>query len=193
MRMHENRALFVKAQQNAQRRMLDELLTNCPKHIADRLLAARQVPFPATYEFIKRHLPVSDNSSGAEIMRYDSYQFSEVTDPIKALKQIEDAVALFPDSELFLSLGELGGMSFCDEHFVDLALPMFAARPSHWNGVWQELFDLGEHCMSVIAEDGSFGIIVNGSSGWDVCGNVFEIGRWNESQEANKTRHSNPH
>ena len=165
----------------------DRVLASCPKHIAERLLAARQISFPATSESIKRNLPVSNNSSGPEILRSDSYQFSEVADPIETLKQIEDAVVWFPDSEIYLSLGELGGISFCDEHFVDLALPMFAARPSHWNGVWSELFDLGDHCMSVVAEDGAFGIIVNGSSDWDGCGTVFEIGRWNDSKEANKS------
>lgn len=184
MRIHENRTLFVKAQQNAQRRKLDDLLAGCPIHITERILTARQISFPATSESIKHNLPLQSNASEAEKPYSATYQFSEVADARKALKKIEDTVAGFPDAVIYLSLGEFGGMSFGDEQFVDLALPMFAARPSHWIGLWSELFDLGGNCMSVVAEDNSFGIIVGCSRERDVCGTVFEIGSWNDSQNS---------
>jgi hypothetical protein len=176
VRIHENRALFVCAQKNAQRRSFDDLLRRSSPTLSDRLRSARQISFPATSDLLKQLMP-SDTETGfhrtAGVQRLELNHASEVHGQIEAL------LCSLPDTEMVLSIGERGGMSFCDEHFVDLALPMFVERISHWAGLWTELLTLGSFSMTVLAQDWRYGLVLEADCPCCSDSTVYLITHWN--------------
>jgi hypothetical protein len=94
-------------------------------------------------------------------------------------EQIEALLSSLPDTEMVLAIGELGSMSFCDEHFVDLALPMFVARISHWADLWTELLTLGDFSLTVLAEDGRYGLVLATDCPCCSDSTVYLITHWN--------------
>lgn len=94
-------------------------------------------------------------------------------------EQIELLLSGLPDTEMVLSIGERGSMNFCDEQFVDLALPMFVERISHWVGLWTELLTLGGFSMTVLAEDGRYGLVLETDCPCCSDSTFYLIRHWN--------------
>ena len=177
MRVHENRALFVSAQKNAQRRNFDDVLRRSSATLADRLRSAGQLCFPTTSDLLKQLLP-RDTETGVPLPF--GFQRLELNHASEVHEQIESLLSSLPDSEMALSIGERGSMRFCDEHFVDLALPMFVERISHWADCWTELLTLGGFSMTVLAEDGHCGLILDTECPCCSDGTVYVITHWNQ-------------
>ena len=178
MRIHENRALFVSAQRNSQRRSFDNLLRRSSPTLSDRLRSARQICFPATSDLLKQ-LALRLTATG--VPQPSGYQCLELNHASEVHEQIELLLARLPNSEMMLSIGERGSMRFCDEHFVDLALPIFVERISHWADCWTELLTLGGFSMTVLAEDGHYGLILETDCPCCSDSTVYLITHWNRT------------
>ncbi|RYZ75570.1 MAG: hypothetical protein EOP06_32230 [Proteobacteria bacterium] len=177
MRIHENRALFVSAQKNAQRRNFELMIGKSSPLLSEKLLAARLVYFPDSSDLLKKSLPDWAFSAPSGVV------IDVVSTTAEALEQFGKFISSNTQSEVSMAVGSMGDTRFCDECFADSVLPVFVAATPHWTGFLAELFELGRHSLTLAGSDGGGGIIVEAENHYSSNDTVFEITRWSKRHE----------